>query len=554
MNAKILIIMSLLVLLSRSSFFLSPYLERAITRGEYSPKQLQFAIDTNSIIALKLAAKSEHISSENGLSTFKRLGKTEGEYAYIVAEYYLTRSGHSNKKIASTQLEKADYSQAVLWFKQAIRLQYMPASLALARLYYRTADLSLAEQVLSASKFLIRKEITSNIMSNKSETEIGGGSSEQAALNLAILHLQLEIAISKGDNTFIQKHFNKLPKNSALRADLLTYQIVPISANTRSKVEGLTYSVSQTKLTTFRFDDKQANKSCLVSVQPFATTLTHLHQMDKLIQQFSNEPLAPYVCFSPVKYVSLSTLACNYTVNEKIQCNELQWQNKAKEIDSRYLAIMLPKGGANVHLGLMYIDAEDNVKVFSHELSHFLGFVDEYPLPQNHAKCSTIQQQPFSHNIAVLNTLYQGTLEQARKALLLQIPWASLIKPSTPLFKKTSKGWQLGTPTSFKNEIGVFPAASCNNSKGVQGTIHYQAYKAVYQRTPLMYYEYPLPMKYLSMINTNPDKYLMPSFHYNIALAAFHQGKIKAAKYWLTQAGNWEHLTLRKEKILNGSF
>jgi len=549
MNIRILIIMSLLILLSRSSFFLLHYLDSRLTEGVYSQNQLQFAIDANNIIALTLAVKNEQISSENDLAIIKRLAKTEGEYAYIVAEYYLNLALLSNKNTPQEQQIEIYHDQAILWFKQAIRLQYMPATLALARLYYTSEDLSLAEQVLFASKLPISKRYINNANNNKSQKEIGLVSSEQVSLNLGILDLQLEIAISKGDNAFIQQHFNKLSKNSALRADILRYQIVSLAANYRV-INSQTNTTASTHLIPLTSTDKQTSTSCLITVQPFATTLIHLHKIDKLIQQFSSEQLAPYVCFLPVKYISLATLDCDHDVDEKIQCDELQWQNKAKEIDSRYIAIMLPKGGANVHLGLMYIDAEDDVKVLSHELSHFLGFVDEYPLPKNHAKCSAIQQQPFSHNLVVLNKLYQGSPEKRRKEFLQQIPWASLIKLSTPIFQKTPRGWQVGTPLAFKNEIGIFPTASCDNSKNMQA----QAYKAVYQRTPLMYYEYELPLSYLTMINLNPEKYLMPSFHYNIALAAFRQEEIDKAKYWLDQAGHWERLIPRKEKILNGSF
>jgi hypothetical protein len=77
-------------------------------------------------------------------------------------------------------------------------------------------------------------------------------------------------------------------------------------------------------------------------------------------------------------------------------------------VTTRYIAIMLPKGGANVHFGMLYFDAKDSIDVIEHEISHLLGFVDEYPLGKGHSKCRTSQQQISAQNIAVLQNGYQG--------------------------------------------------------------------------------------------------------------------------------------------------
>jgi hypothetical protein len=42
------------------------------------------------------------------------------------------------------------------------------------------------------------------------------------------------------------------------------------------------------------------------------------------------------------------------------------------------------------------------------------------------------------------------------------------------------------------------------------------------------------------MLADKPQAFLMPSFHYNIALALYQQGMIKKAKYFFTQAQLWQ--------------
>ncbi len=82
----------------------------------------------------------------------------------------------------------------------------------------------------------------------------------------------------------------------------------------------------------------------------------------------------------------------------------------------------------------------------------------------------------------------------------------------------------------------------------------FSAFKPVSRRTQLRYFASDFPKEYLTLLETKPKAYLMPSFHYNIALSLFQQGLTIEAKYWLKQAAKWEEAPLKKLTILKGQF
>jgi hypothetical protein len=225
---------------------------------------------------------------------------------------------------------------------------------------------------------------------------------------------------------------------------------------------------------------------------------------------------------------------------------------------------MLETGGANVHMGIVYSDRNDNVAVFSHEISHLLGFVDEYPLKKTHDICRGIQTKNFSHNIAVLKKYYQGTRKSVRFSIIKNIPWAESIQTSTPILQEevlgenNEKYWRLGTPKEFKDKVGVHISESCQKTmedysfdSNLVGS-GFSAFKPLSRRTQLRYFSSKFPKEYLTLLARKPKAYLMPSFHYNIALALFHHGQINEAKYWLKQAAKWEKIPLKKLTVLKG--
>ena len=198
--------------------------------------------------------------------------------------------------------------------------------------------------------------------------------------------------------------------------------------------------------------------------------------------------------------------------NEAIECNESIWQNKNGLTNNRFVAVLVDEGGANVNSGILYIDSHDTEEVFFHELTHLLGFIDEYPLPKNHFRCSAVQKSMFSHNIAILPRLYQGSRKVVRQKILNQLPWGKYISSHTQLVSRTTEGWKLGTLDEELDTVGAFIAESCNEKNFV-------SIRALKQRTALRYFEEKFPDLYMLMLVDNPDKFLMPHFTHNVLQA-----------------------------------
>jgi hypothetical protein len=185
--------------------------------------------------------------------------------------------------------------------------------------------------------------------------------------------------------------------------------------------------------------------------------------------------------------------------------------------------------------------------------------VDEYPLVKGHSKCQTSQQHIASQNIAVLQNSYQGERSAIREKVLKQLAWAEQIKKTTPILylkdsdSKKNQYWQLGTPEEFEQEVGVFKAETCdNNSAKKQST--FGAFKPLLARTKLQYDELNFPEQYIALFEKNSVDFLMPSFHYNIALAYYQQNKIEQANEWLEKAVSWESGYSRRKKVRQGDF
>lgn len=490
----------LLAALPTSSFFLTPYLTKIIVNNDHTEAQLNFAIKQGNITALNSAWQQSLLYSEQWLLLAKKLAKTQGKPAYQLALYYKNKAGSEDKK-------------TIFWYKNAIRLQYQPASIALAQYYFQDNKLTEAQALLS-------------LLAIESIGEL--------AVKAVILNIN--IAINQGDtqavNELLHHHTDLLQTTTLgkrLLADIKIYQ-VQMNMN---KVVHVSRSLP----------------SCDNSIQLFATNLKHLKYLNSMLLSFKEYSISHAVCFAPIRYMPIHAIDCSNNPNAAIICDELNWQLWAKTINTRYVGLMLPKGGANVHLGILYIDAQDTVDIFAHEITHLLGFVDEYALPSEHITCQAAQEKIFSPNIAVLKKRYQGNKEDIRYRILKQLAWAKYIKNTTPILHAVTtaegeKFWELGTPDSFAGEVGLFYAKTCSLSSAKLDD-EFSAFKGVLQRTKLQYFSLKFPALYEKLVSENLTEYRMPSFHYNIALAHSQKTEIKNNNiqqfdYWIEQAVKWE--------------
>jgi hypothetical protein len=540
MSQKWLVIMSLSIILltglSTSSFFLPDFLTRVITKNEYTTAQLNFAIAQENDAALLHALQQSKKGSQHWQQSAKKLAKNNGEIAYLLADFYLGQkllaiNTLSKRVIKTSNLSETQLNnikQAKLWYQQAIRLNYTKASIALAELNFQQGN------VIEAQNILTNFQLMELPQYQRDDT-------------VAAIILTLKIAISEGDIKLANALLNKF--SSVLQANKIGALL--LSAIEKFQVLAFPDEVN--------IEGDNVDTICANSIQIFATNLVHLTQAERLVKRFNNRALSDLVCFSAVRYLPISSLSCPLTQQSAIQCDESKFHEVANSITTRYLAIMLPEGGANVHFGILYFDAQDSIDVVEHEISHLLGFVDEYPLVKGHVKCRSSQQQASAQNIAILQDSYQGDRVKIRGEILKQLAWAEQIKKSTPILhlkddsSQKNQYWQLGTPEQFEQEVGLYRSETCDNNSAKQQST-FNAFKPLSSRTKLQYDELNFPNQYIELLHSNSEQFLMPSFHYNIALAYYQQNKIEQANDWLEQAANWESDYNRKKKIRQGDF
>ncbi len=454
------IIWSLLILVLISSFLWAYSLIKAVENGHAMQSQLA---DINRLgLNYILYKRLNSFSDENSewLNIAKVLAKGDGDIAFSIAKYYQS----SQSGIKSREVK--------LWLMQAIRLNHKQARILLANIYLNKYKYQAAKEVLLPIK--------SDPFALKLLIEISLHTDEHEKLALYIRQFK-EITLVKTSNEL--QAFSKKLDNFILR--------------------GKTSNI---------YDNK-----CLATIAPFTTDLTNLNYFNKLISSKKLTPLKPYLCFSPVKYISKKKLGCQHNAKEAIRCNEDIWNNNhhLANINNRFVAILVDKGGANVNAGILYIDRKDNDEVFMHELLHLLGFIDEYALPKRHFRCLTAQTTMFSHNIAVLPRFYQGSKKSAREKILKSLPWAAYISNQTPLVHHSRQGWKLGTKDIVgikTTRIGAFIAETCSDKDFV-------AVKPLGEPTSLRNFENNLPALYLQFLKDNPEKFLMPSYKENVLKA-----------------------------------
>lgn len=539
--------MSLLVTLPSSSFFLQAHLSHKLSSSNYSKAEYNYALKLHNEAALTLQVANERQGSEQWIKAQQILAKTQASAAFSLALYYQKISKKLSRQISNNQLK--DYfgqahlsdRQTKMWLIQAIRLGESKAITLLVQFYYERDELEKAKNILEA----YQQELL------------------QQTDYINVLILRVKIALDEGQH----RHAVRL-----IQQDLQQFTEHKVGKDFLALLES--YQVLSTRYSSTLAMEKAANSenllnvNCTTSLQLFANKMAHLTHLENMISAFNNLPLAEYICLPPPRYISKNQIQCSTSADEVIRCQESSWQSVAKSVDSRYIGLMREEGGANVHYGMLYFDKNDTLEVFTHEVSHLLGFVDEYPLVKNHDKCVKEQETIFSQNIVVLPVNYIGTREKVRAKVLARLPWASHIKDSTPILQQIANSqnqWRLSTPQNHADQVGVFNSKTCDNAIAHnddapekrlirKDKVDFGSFKPIALSTQLESFSHAFPTTYLEFLNDNPTEYLMPSFHYNLALSVYKQGDIAKAVYWLKHAASRENNARRKSIILQGAY
>lgn len=493
-----------MVTIPSGSFFFPQYIANKIATNTISDEEVSFGIENQIEEAIEYRFLSVDDESNEWFYLAKILGKTDKDTAFKLATIYHI---------------EGDITQATQWYKQASELEHKKALTELIDLYIEEGHLLAAKKLLLPLK------------------------SKQDAL-----HKLVDISVTLGDEILLNELIVLLKQtnNKDLINQLKRYGIIDDNSfyPTHSKI--------------------RVRGECRNSIQLLATNLSNLHKLDMLVENIKDHPLTNFICFNTPRYISSTQLNCEYEQDSAIKCDEALWASFIPEIDARYLGLMLNEGGANVDNGILYLDSNDDTQVFIHELSHLLGFVDEYPLSAKHKVCQKPQESKFSHNIAVLKTHYEGDKKDVVALLEKQIPWFGFIDKATPIIHKDGGKWVIGTPNFYLSNksklIGLFKSETCDKNK-------VQAFMPTASKTNLRYYEERFITLYTDLLKKNPDEFLMPSYHYNVAKTLFKNNKESLGLEWLNKAlkrelakdanlNNSEHTNreIRYNKIKNGEY
>lgn len=210
---------------------------------------------------------------------------------------------------------------------------------------------------------------------------------------------------------------------------------------------------------------KVERDNCIIRIQPVADSLDAVRKATITINKFrrDNRLVNLPICINPPVWLSDKALQCDpdWGGQRRLGCDEGPLSLLGQEAPFSHLVVHSTLGKANVNNGIMYLDLADTYDVFVHELAHFAGFADEYPLS------STMAARQCAGNSAP-NLVVVGEDEELRLEDMAQWMKAS-------------------------DAIELSSARTCNNHRA-------QAYKPVSAMTFMEFYDQRnIPQVYLTL-------------------------------------------------------
>lgn len=249
---------------------------------------------------------------------------------------------------------------------------------------------------------------------------------------------------------------------------------------------------------------------CNMNLQFVANSLDSIKQAHNYYQQFEKDQRFENmpICLNAPVWIEEEAFSCQSrpTNNYRITCSLAYLDNVLAPDDFSHLVIFAEQGKANVVNGVMYLDLADKYSVFIHELAHFVGFIDEYPLSAEFAGFFCSGEQDFPNIVVVPE---EGTLSDVDLSY-----------------------WQ-----QQNREIALARANTCNNHPA-------QAFKFSSKLTFMEFHDTDnIPAIYLDVWKQRlVDKSHIRIAAINIAQALEEQGNTPAAEKW------WQAFDLWREQ------
>lgn len=122
--------------------------------------------------------------------------------------------------------------------------------------------------------------------------------------------------------------------------------------------------------------------NCSMVLQFVATHQDGINLVKSHIDRFTSDNRLESlpICINQPVWFETSEMSCSTNADERLKCDISPLIKLADKRNFTHAVVVGKSGKANVHNGIMYLDYNDRYSVFVHELAHFAGFVDEYPL------------------------------------------------------------------------------------------------------------------------------------------------------------------------------
>ena len=231
------------------------------------------------------------------------------------------------------------------WLVRAASQNYVPAQAALADWYLLHGQQQLAKPLLAAT----------------------------ATLDMQSAFKYARLLWDEGEFSEAKQHFSFAAKKGHLQAEKALEAINLYTP----------YSIEQALKQSPSFNWESEEK-CLQRIQPFATSLATIMRAHSLYNSFNSDKRLQNlsICLAPPIWLKSDVLSCDpdYKNAGILGCSITPLASIAKKQKFSHAVVVAEQGKANVQNGVMYLDISDAYSVFVHELAHFAGFADEYPI------------------------------------------------------------------------------------------------------------------------------------------------------------------------------
>ena len=279
-------------------------------------------------------------------------------------------------------------------------------------------------------------------------------------------------------------------------------------------------------------NDNHANwvtRQCAMKLQFVANSLESIKQAVAFKAQFLKDKRLQSlpICINEPVWFDKNTLSCeHFAINDyRLSCDVGALAKAFLPGDFTHTVIFAEQGKANVNNGIMYLDLADKYSVFVHELAHFAGFVDEYPVSEGLSEriCEPGQSHP---NILVRSLPKQRDAAQLTEK---EIEEGFFSDVDTLEERRDEPELDISYWQQFSNSLAMLKARTCNNHPN-------QAYKFVGKMTFMEFHDQEyIPEMYINIwrARLNSPHLLVPA-SLNIAHALEDKGDFKKAEKWRT--------------------